>query len=315
MTQQLAKWEKARQAIAEAKSIDEIKKIRDKAEAFRLYAKQQKESLVVQNDVAEIKLRCERRIGEMLDEMPKQHGARPADKTTGLQDETPLLPKTLSDIGITKSDSSRWQTISSLPEDKFEKYIAQVKKSNEELTTVGMVRMAKGLKVYVGFNSGGNEWYTPPEYIEAARKAMGDIDTDPASSEFANKYIKAKKFFTKVSNGLKQQWEGNVWLNPPYSQPLIDEFSNAVSSKFKNQEISQACILVNNATETNWFQRMLGVAACVCLVKGRIRFLNMSGNLTSTPLQGQAIIYFGRNYDNFKKHFEKFGFILWPKEV
>lgn len=317
---QLVKWEKARQAIAEAKSIDEVKQIRDKAQAFLAYVKQQKESLIAQNDVAEIKLRCERRIGKMLKENIPHEGGRPKKQS---QDATVITPKpieqaqvtTLQHFGITKSSSSRWQAIAELPEDKFEKYVADVKASNEELTTVGMIRMAKGLKVYVGFNSGGNEWYTPPEYIEAARKAMGSIDTDPASSEFANKYIKAKKYFTKENDGLKKKWEGNVWLNPPYSQPLIDEFSNAVSSKFKNQEVSQACILVNNATETNWFQRMLGTASCVCFVKGRIRFLNIAGNPTSTPLQGQTILYFGNNSDGFKKHFDKFGFILWSKEV
>jgi len=67
----LGNWEKAKQAIAECKTIDELKMIRDKAEALRAYAKQAKESLEVQNNVAEIKIRCERKIGEFSKELPK----------------------------------------------------------------------------------------------------------------------------------------------------------------------------------------------------------------------------------------------------
>ena len=82
---ELIKWEKARSAIAEAKSVDELKLIRDKAEAWRYAAKQAKESLIVQNDIAEIKIRAERRAGELLKEMPKAQGKR-TDLLTASED-------------------------------------------------------------------------------------------------------------------------------------------------------------------------------------------------------------------------------------
>ena len=73
MRVKLVKWNNAKRAIMEAKSIDEVKAIRDKAEALRAYAKQAGESLTAQNDLCEIKLRAERRAGEMLKEreMPR----------------------------------------------------------------------------------------------------------------------------------------------------------------------------------------------------------------------------------------------------
>ena len=63
------------------------------------------------NRVAEIKLRAERRMGELLREMPKLSGARGIGKKVELHDETPLL----ADIGIDKATSSRVQAIAAAP--------------------------------------------------------------------------------------------------------------------------------------------------------------------------------------------------------
>lgn len=54
---------------------------------------------------AEQKLRAEREAGRMLASMPKLHGARTPD--AGSHDATPSL----DDLGINKSQSSRWQRV------------------------------------------------------------------------------------------------------------------------------------------------------------------------------------------------------------
>ena len=96
---QLVKWEKAKQAIIEAKSIDEVKDIRDKAEALKAYAKQHGESKEVQNDIAEIKIRAERRMGEMLKEIDR-HESGDGRPLKAFHDERLSAKPKLKDIGI-----------------------------------------------------------------------------------------------------------------------------------------------------------------------------------------------------------------------
>lgn len=140
----LTSYDAMRQAIVQAHRIDDVKDIRDKAEALRQYAKQAGESLDSQNMIAEIKLRAERRAGELLAEMPK---AKPSgsnqyeDRSHDVTD-----PPTLDDLGITKMQSSRFQAVASIPDALFEAHIAETKAEGAELTSSGVQRLAQTVK-------------------------------------------------------------------------------------------------------------------------------------------------------------------------
>ena len=167
------------------------------------------------------------------------------------------------------------------------------------------------LMPHISHNSGNNEWYTPSEYIEAARVVMGGIDLDPASSDIANKTVKAEKYYTAEMDGLQKPWHGRIWLNPPYSGELIQQFIEKLKISVNSGEVEQATVLVNNATETVWFNTLINLATAVMFPRSRVKFYMPDGK-TGAPLQGQAVIYVGSQAERFVSVFSKMGWCAYP---
>lgn len=195
--------------------------------------------------------------------------------------------------------------------DKIKKIQAKASEQTKMLLEAGELSINQAYKELdkpaQAYNGGEFEWYTPSDIIEAARKTMGSIDFDPASTEQANKTVKATVYHTKETNGLDKAWSGNIWLNPPYVQPLIQNFSDKLISELPN--INQALVLVNNATETAWCQNLISNCNVCCFIKGRVKFIDANGK-PGAPLQGQVVLYFGKDEKNFKEYFSKYGLIL-----
>jgi N6-adenosine-specific RNA methylase IME4 len=123
----LVLYETARRALAEVHRVDEVKDLHDKAEAMRVYAQQAKDSELI-DYATEIKIRAERRGGELLREMADRGERAVRGQAQKSHGET-FQPPHLADLGVTKTQSSRWQKLAALDDAAFEARLAAAKKA------------------------------------------------------------------------------------------------------------------------------------------------------------------------------------------
>ena len=168
----------------------------------------------------------------------------------------------------------------------------------------------KKLFVHGSHNLNGKiEWYTPPQFIESARKVMGGIDLDPCTSKLAQKTVQAKKFYTIDDDGLQHKWSGKVWLNPPYSAKVIVAFVEKLIAHLDDRTVSDCIMLTHNNADTLWFHKAAARCAVACFTRGRVRFYDERGTANS-PTHGHCFMYFGPNMLEFTEEFEQYGWLV-----
>ncbi len=140
MANELIHFNKARNELELARTIDEAKDISNKAEALKVYAKQSGESLEMQNNCAEIRLRADRRIGEFSKKLPV---ARGKSKMTSHGGES-FKTDTLKEAGIKHHE--RYEALADIPEEQFEQEIKNIKESGKELTNVTLQRVSQRIQ-------------------------------------------------------------------------------------------------------------------------------------------------------------------------
>lgn len=127
----LVRYESARRALAEVKDIDEIRDIRDKAEAMRMYARQ-RDDVDMEAWVAAIKIRACRRIGELSKELEpsprSKGGSRHPD--SGM----PTKTETLKSVGISTSAANRYEKLAEIPESEFDAIVETARAEHRPVT-------------------------------------------------------------------------------------------------------------------------------------------------------------------------------------
>lgn len=295
---ELVKYDAMIHAIQVCESVDEVKDVRDKYLALEAYAKQAK-NRDAERKCATVRVRAERKCGELLAQLGK------GTKTSKPGEVISEYKQTCDRANINKDQASNYQKLAAIDEDIFEERIqAVLDEGSKKPTATRIINTVRGTT-----GTGENEWYTPQKYIESARKVLGSINLDPASSELANKYVRAEVFYDESTDGLSQDWNGSVWMNPPYAQPHIEQFMLKLSDEYFNGNISSGIALTHNYTDTKWFQYAQARADALCFTKGRIAFVNPAGE-KAAPTQGQAFFYFGKDLDSFFREFSQYGFVV-----
>ena len=131
---QLLKYDAAKAALQAARSFDEVTAIADKAAIYAELARRANDTEMIEW-ATEIRVRAERRAGQMLAEMEKAKGGRPKTGSPGVP-----VKVTLSEVGVSKKQSSRWQKLAAVPDDQFEKAVSAAKEVAGEVTQAAILR-------------------------------------------------------------------------------------------------------------------------------------------------------------------------------
>lgn len=261
--------------------------------------------LEAQNNLAEVRIRYERELGNLIQKMQDKGelAAHGGDRKSIYHDGI-LKPITLPDLNISHNQSKRWQDIAALPDDRFEAHIAEAKENGYELTSASVQRHGQNWRKQNGVDeiakewaepeapknkllplltSDSPEWYTPQDFLKLVTDVMGEIDLDPCSNSTEYPNVPAKNHYTQFEDGLSREWEGRVYMNPPYGRE-IEQWVQKVLDEFKAKRVTQAVLLLPARTDTQWFRLMREFPKC--FIHGRLKF---SGHDNSAPFPNVAV--------------------------
>lgn len=208
MGTELTKYDEACRAVSEARTLDEAKSIHDQAEAMRAYARQAK-NRQLEVDAAEIRMRAERRLGEIL-AAAKEAGqvsvGRPKNSANegvlkNTANEAGFSKVTLESIGVDHKLSSRAQKLAAVPEERFEVMVTdwreRVQQENERVTT---------------------------NLLREGERAMRDADLPRELDLPAGKY-------------------SVVYADPPWRYEFVESESRAIENQYPTLELEDICAL------------------------------------------------------------------------
>ena len=147
-------------------------------------------------------------------------------------------------------------------------------------------------------------WYTPSYIVELVVQVLGEIDLDPCADD--GKHISCKRHYTACDDGLIKEWEGRVFMNPPYSQPSV--WMEKLQAEIKLERVTEAIALVPAATDTQWLSPVLK-SQPVCFWTGRIKFLSEDYQPRNSARQSHVLVYWGLRKERFREVFEKYGVV------
>lgn len=130
-----------------------------------------------------------------------------------------------------------------------------------------------------------DEWYTPREIIDA----LGPFDLDPCAPLYPL-WRTATIMYDKHIDGLSREWKGRVWLNPPYSRPLIERFVKRLA-----EHGNGIALLFNRCDSGLFHEQVFDKASAMLFMRGRIRFFRPDGSRGNSPGCGSILVAYGEN--------------------
>jgi len=131
-------------------------------------------------------------------------------------------------------------------------------------------------------DSGSDEWLTPPNIIDS----LGAFDLDPCSPGERRPWDTAAQHYGIEDDGLRQDWSGRVWMNPPYAS------AGAWMRRLAGHGHGTALLFARTETRM-WFECIWPEATGLLFLKGRIKFRYVSGKEAGTAAAPSVLIAYG----------------------
>lgn len=139
------------------------------------------------------------------------------------------------------------------------------------------------MNIDVMFSSETDKWDTPADLV-ADLATVFDWDCDVCAS----RRNVCEFIFDEKSDGLRQDWLGLCWMNPPYGRN-IGEWMAKAADEPKIQHNTVVVCLVPARTDTRWWQLNVPNASLVVFIRGRLKF----GDATNSAPFPSAFVVFG----------------------
>lgn len=127
-------------------------------------------------------------------------------------------------------------------------------------------------------------WGTPQDLFDKLNAKYG-FELDVCASD---DNAKCKRYFTKETDGLAQEWGGVCWMNPPYGRAIRKWMKKAYEESLKGATV--VC-LVPARTDTAWWHDY-AMKGEIEFLRGRIKFVHPEGNVSQSAPFPSAIVVF-----------------------
>ena len=131
------------------------------------------------------------------------------------------------------------------------------------------------------FSSKSDAWETPQDFFNALDRVF-HFDLDVCATP---ENAKCERFFTSDDDGLKQDWQGTCWMNPPYGREISKWVQKAYESA-KQNGATIVCLLPARV-DTRWWHDYCSKGETF-FVRGRLKF---GGAKNFAPFPSAVVVF------------------------
>lgn len=134
-------------------------------------------------------------------------------------------------------------------------------------------------------NGAFDTWLTPPSII----RALAPFDVDPCAAPSPRPWVTAIQHIELPTDGLKEDWQGRVWCNPPYGTKTAKWLERMAAH-------DHGTVLIFARTETDyWHEFIWPCAAAILFIRNRLNFYLPDGTRAKGNAGGpSALIAYGK---------------------